>query len=179
MGKLFSTCFLILFALLCCADVLALEAGPQRDVEKCQVYSSEPQYIAPACFADMHMIASRPALYCNSRVILFGYLDYGDAMLFPSKEQADAGFIDVSAIIAGEAVTDALRKFLSPRKRGDYVTLTGQFRCASEIKHWSGTGIGEIFDVEIITHYDRKDRYPKERVIYRVVSTRKAGLDPP
>lgn len=142
-------------------------AGTGGGGEKCQIYSAKLQNAPPGCFADMYMITSRPELYCDSHVIVFGYIDYEDLVFYPNKELSDAKFIEVSATIVGEEVTAYLRKLSTPKKIGEYVTLKGRFRCVSDMKDWPGAGIGEIFDVELITHYDRNDKRSKERVIFR------------
>lgn len=172
MGKLLAAFILTLLVSFTSPDLSAHGGGPEGVGEKCQIYSAKIRHVPPGCFADMHMIASRPELYCDRHVIVFGYLDYEDLVFYPSKESADAKFIEVSATIIGDEVSAALGKNSPPGKIGDYVTLKGRFRCISDMEDWPGAGIGEIFDVELITHYDRNDKSPKESVIFRDSSGR-------
>lgn len=172
MGKLLSAFILTLLVSFTSPDLSAQEGGPEVGDQKCQIYSAKLRHVSPGCFADMHMIASRPELYCDSHVIVFGYLDYEDLVFYASKELADAKFIEVSATITGDEAAAALGKLSSRGKIGDYVTLKGRFRCISDMEDWPGAGIGEIFDVELVTHYDRNDKNPKERVIFRESSGR-------
>ena len=149
-------CFSIFLALI----LFPRSVFPQTiatDKSPCAVTSASGVGL-PTCYADMSMILSNPSSYCDHRVVVVGYLDAENSLIYSNSELADRKFSVLAARINDESASLPLKKERGKKSKPVYVILVGIFQCAADIDGWVGLGPGEFIDIEQISLFEGENR---------------------